>query len=94
MKLSGYKRQLAEDLVHDAFIQFVHLQPELGNIKNLKGYPYTMLCNMCLSHIRRTARSPAVPLSIIDYDSVEIALRGADLHREMRMICRYACGFF
>ena len=63
LKLANGDRQLAEDLVHDAFIQFTLGRPDLDGIRNLDGYLYTTLRNRLLSHVRRSARSPLDRLS-------------------------------
>jgi len=97
LKLTGRDRQLAEDLVHDAFIQFTLGRADLREIQNLEGYLYGLLRNLHLSRARRAARHPALPLSLIDYDSMEIGLRAVDPRAqlqsrdELRAICRYAC---
>ena len=53
LKITGHNRQLAEDLVHDAFIQFVLVRPDLSEINNLECYIYRMLRNMYLSQEER-----------------------------------------
>jgi DNA-directed RNA polymerase specialized sigma24 family protein len=88
---------LAEDLVHDAFIQFTLSRPDLAAIHNLEGYLYGMLRNMHLSKLRRGARMQGRTISIVDYDSAELVLRSADpraqiqAREELRSICGYAC---
>ena len=97
LKLANGDRQLAEDIVHDAFLQFTLGRPDLDEIQNLDGYLYTTLRNRFLSHVRRNAKSPIDRLSAIDYDSAEISLRASDprtlmqVHEELLLICRYAC---
>jgi RNA polymerase sigma factor (sigma-70 family) len=97
MKLASGDRQLAEDIVHDAFIQFTLGRPDLNGIQNLDGYLYATLRNRFLSHVRRSAKSPIDRLSTVDYDSAEISLRASDqrsvmqVHEELHLICRYAC---
>jgi DNA-directed RNA polymerase specialized sigma24 family protein len=95
LQLTGHDRQQAEDLVHDAFIQFTVVRPDLDSIANLEGYLYATLRNMHLSQLRRAARIQ--PLSLIDYDSAEIGLRAIDMgvqahvKDQLRAICHYAC---
>lgn len=97
LQLTGRNHEQAEDLVHDAFIQFTLSRPDLDSIQNLEGYLYGMLRNMHLSQVRRAARIHNRPLSIIDYDSAEIGLRTTDLRNQMqardelRAVCAYAC---
>lgn len=97
LQLTENDRERAEDLVHDAYIQFTFAQPDLNSIGNLNGYLYTMLRNLHLSQIRRSLRGQYRTLSIVDYDSAEIGLRAADprerfsLQDQLREVCRYAC---
>src|SRR5258707_13621328 len=78
LQLTGHNREQAEDLLHDAFIQFTLTRPDLDSIQNLEGYLYGMLRNMHLSEVRRAARTHNRHISIIDYDSAEITLTSAD----------------
>jgi len=87
----------AEDLVHDAFIQFVISRPDLGAIQNLDGYLYGILRFLRLSQLRRASRGRLQQLSIIDFDSAEKGLGVIDpreqmrVHDDLRAVCRYAC---
>ncbi|MDQ3821374.1 MAG: sigma-70 family RNA polymerase sigma factor, partial [Acidobacteriota bacterium] len=87
----------AEDLVHDAYVQFTLSRLDLDSISNLDGYLYSMLRNLHLSEVRRVLRRRERSLSIVDYDSAEIGLRAADpreqirLQDELRQVCHYAC---
>ena len=97
LHLTGGDREQAEDLVHDAFIQYTFTRPDLDGIQNLDGYLYTMLRNLRLSQIRRRERLPGQSLSALQYDSAELSLRVVDprdqikVQDELRQICRYAC---
>lgn len=97
LKLTGNDKERAEDLVHDAFVQFTLSRPELGVIVNLEGYLYAMLRNMHLSNVRRAVRRPSVSYSVLEYDSAEAGLRTMDSHMmvtardQLRAICSYAC---
>ena len=97
LQLTENDRERAEDLVHDAYIQFTFTRPELNTISNLDGYLYTMLRNLNLSQVRRSLRQRQKSLSVVDYDSAEIGLRAADpreqihLQDELRQVCNYAC---
>src|SRR6266545_4128790 len=98
LTLTEHDRQLAEDLLHDAFIQFSLGEPDLNAIENLDGYLRTMLRNIHISHARRASWSRMRQLSAVEYDSAEISLRSVDPRAEMlvkdqlRAVCRYACG--
>src|SRR5256886_14630579 len=49
LQLTEHDRERAEDLVHDAYIQFTFAQPDLDAINNLNGYLYSLLRNLHLS---------------------------------------------
>ena len=95
MQLTNHDRHKAENLVHDAFVQFVLSQPDLHQIKNLEAYLYTTLKNTHLSQARRTARDPEHQFSLVEYDSAELGLRQMDpfpnlqVQDELRQICAY-----
>ena len=101
LQLTDHDRELAEDLVHDIFIQFTLSQPDLSTIDNLEGYLRVMLRNMHLSQVRRSTRirenASAIPeISLINHDSMESGLRAveertvAHVQHELRRICQYA----
>src|SRR5258705_13962682 len=71
LQLTGNERDLAEDLLHDAFVQFTFTQPDLSTIRNLDGYFYGMLRNLHLSQVRRDTHNRLQQLSVIEYDSAE-----------------------
>ncbi|HLA10882.1 MAG TPA: RNA polymerase sigma factor, partial [Pyrinomonadaceae bacterium] len=97
MQMTEHDRELAEDLLHDLFIQFMLNAPDLHQIKNLDGYLYTMLRNLYLTQRRRDTRNTLQQLSIVEYDSAEVGLRTVDLRDQiraqddLRRICQYAC---
>ena len=97
LALTGRNRAQAEDLVHDAFIQFTLRRSELGAIENADAYLNRMLRNMYLSQIRRATLIQDSPFSIANFDSAEIGLRTidprerVDVQDDLRQICQYAC---
>lgn len=97
LHLTASNGDQAEDLVHDAFIQFTLARPDLATIHNLDGYLYGMLRNLHVSQLRRLSRLGYRSLSMIDYDSIEIGLRATDprdlirSQDELRQLCYYAC---
>src|SRR6266446_2615040 len=97
LQLTEHDSERAEDLVHDAYIQFTLAQPDLDAISNLNGYLYSLLRNLHLSQLRRSTRRQHRTISIVDYDSAEIGLRAADprerirLQDQLREVCKYAC---
>jgi RNA polymerase sigma factor (sigma-70 family) len=98
LQLTEHDRELAEDLLHDAFIHFTTLtQPDLKAIRNLDGYLYMMLRNLHISQERRSSRARFQQLSIVEYESAATGLRTIDsrdvirVQDELRRICHYAC---
>ncbi|HEX8145468.1 MAG TPA: sigma-70 family RNA polymerase sigma factor [Pyrinomonadaceae bacterium] len=97
LQLTEQNRERAEDLLHDAYIQFTFTRPELDRIGNLDGYLYSTLRNLHLSQVRRNLRFERGSPAILDYDSAEMGLRVADpraqirLQDELRQVCRYGC---
>lgn len=98
LQLCGGDRGLSEDLVHDAFIQFTLVRPDLTTIRDLEGYLHGMVRRMHASHVRRAARVDRRTTSFLEWDSVELGLRAVDVFAgvearvELETICRYACG--
>ncbi|MEP7341900.1 MAG: RNA polymerase sigma factor, partial [Acidobacteriota bacterium] len=97
LHLTDQDRAQAEDLVHDAFIQFVVYRPDLDGIQNLDGYLYGILRFLRLSELKRASRSRIQQLSVIEYDSAEKGMNVIDpheqfnVHDDLRAICYYAC---
>ncbi len=95
--LTGGRRPNAEDLVHDAFVQFMLGRPDLSAIRNLDGYLRRMLRYLHLAQARQAGQAQTMALTITDYDSAEIGLRAAELHtrwqaqESLLQICHYAC---
>ena len=85
LKLTDHDRQMAEDLVHDTFVQFMFSRPDLNAVKNLEGYLYTMLKNTHLSHVRRASQKPQHNLMLVEYDSAEISLRAVDVRAKLQV---------
>jgi len=96
LRLTQNDRERAEDLVHDLYVQLVHVRPNLDAITNLDGYLYRTLYNLNISQLRRRANSPAQSLSVVDFDSAESSLRAADPREliryqdDLRQVCHYA----
>src|SRR5260370_28741654 len=97
LQLTGRDKQQAEDVVHDAYIQFTVARPDLRSIENIEGYLYGMVRKLHMSHLRRATRLQYCSSFLVDYESLEIGLRAMDLgaqmrvQDELRLICRYAC---
>ncbi len=97
LHLTGNDRAAAEDLLHDAYIQFTLLRPALAEIRQLDNYLFGVLRILRVSQLRRAARWPHQPFNIVEYDSAQLGLRLSDprraqqIHDELRAVCRYAC---
>src|ERR1051325_1773770 len=96
LHLTEGDKQQAQDLLHDAFIHFTLIRPDLEKIANTEGYLFVTLRNLRLSQVRRAASSTKLA-SLASYDSFEFGLRARDLraqiqvHDELRAVCQYAC---
>jgi RNA polymerase sigma factor (sigma-70 family) len=98
LRLTNQDRESAEDLVQDAFVQFVLGRSRLEEIENIDGYLRGMLRYMYLS---RTTRSEhhlyEVALSLTDYDLFRLGwtaiepARRVQASEELHQICAYIC---
>jgi len=98
LQISSYDRTKAEDLVHDAYIQWTLVRPNLQALHNLEGYLYGMLRNMHSAEMRRAFRASSTSLSVVEYDSALLSLqqasdevRTAQMQDHLRSVCAYAC---
>lgn len=88
----------ADDLVQDAFVQWMLGRTRLEEIENIDGYLRTMLRNMHFSRMSRAAqRLQETALSIADYDSGLLGWTAIEPPRrlqaseDLHQICAYAC---
>src|SRR5215213_2539556 len=88
----------ADDLVQDAFVQWMLGRTRLEEIENIDGYLRTMLRNMHFSRMNRAAqRLQETTLSIADYDSGLLGWTAIEPPRrlqaseDLHQICAYAC---
>lgn len=98
LHLTHQQREAAEDLVQDAFVQFMLARTQLEEIENINGYLRRLLRNMYLSRATRLAqRLHDDALSIADYDTVRLGWTAIEPARRMQaveqlhQICAYAC---
>jgi len=98
LRLTNYQRDAAEDLVQDAFVQFVLGRTKLEEIENIDGYLRRMLRYMHVSRINRSAQHlHESALSVADYDSCRLGWSAIETPRrvqaseELHQICAYAC---
>jgi len=88
----------ADDLVQDAFVQWMLGRTRLEEIENIDGYLRNMLRNMHFSRMSRAAqRLQETALSIADYDSGLLGWtaieppRRLQASQDLHQICAYAC---
>jgi DNA-directed RNA polymerase specialized sigma24 family protein len=97
LRLSGGDHLDADDLLHNAFLQFVLRRRDLSDIENLDAYLFGLLRRLRLSHARTALRRRQEPLIAVDYDTADMSLPGADVRErlqvseELRGVCEYAC---
>ncbi len=98
MGLTNQQREAAEDLVQDAFVQFVLGRTRLEEIENIDGYLRRMLRYMHVSRLSRSAQHlHETALSVADYDSGRLGWTAIEPPRrmqaseELHQICTYAC---
>lgn len=97
IQITGKDQELAEDLLHDAFIQFTRTQPELEQINNAEAYLYGVIRNLHLSYLRKKLRREKHNLSIIDFETLRLGLKSAKVldnfqtQEELKRICYFLC---
>ena len=98
LHLTHQQRESAEDLVQDAFVQFMLARTQLEEIENINGYLRRLLRNMYLSRVTRlNQRLHDSVLSIADYDTLRLGWTAIEPPRrmqaaeELHQICAYAC---
>ena len=98
LRLTHQQRDSAEDLVQDAFVQFMLGRTRLEEIENIDGYLRRMLRYMHVSRMSRAAQHlPDTMLSVADYDSFRLGWTAIEPSRrmqafeELHQICAYAC---
>lgn len=97
MRLTNHQRDIAEDLVQDAFVQFMQSRTKLEDIGNIDGYLNRMLRYMYFSRISR----PPQPLlestlPVEDNDASQNWAAGEPSRRvhaaeDLYQLCAYAC---
>lgn len=92
------QQESAEDLVQDAFVQFMLARTQLEEIENIDGYLRRVLRNMYISRVTRLAqRLHDTAFSIADFDTLRLGWTAIEPPRRMQaaeqlhQICAYAC---
>jgi RNA polymerase sigma factor (sigma-70 family) len=96
LQLTSPDRELAKDLVQDAFVHFMRFSGDLVSINNIDNYLFGVVRNTHLSHIRRNSRQQHEQLPTFDFNAVELLVivdprRQMRMKDELRAICHYAC---
>jgi RNA polymerase sigma factor (sigma-70 family) len=98
LRLTNQNHEAAQDLVQDAFVQFMLGRTGLEQIENIDGYLRRMLRYMHASRMSRQAqRLHDTALSVADYDSLTLGWtaieppRRMQVFEELQQICSYAC---
>ena len=98
LRLTNQQRESAEDLVQDAFVQFMLGRTRLEEIENIDGYLRRMLRYMHVARISRSAQMlNEEALSVADYDTCRLGWTSVEPPRrvqaseELHQICTYAC---
>ena len=95
LRLTNQQHESAEDLVHDAFVQFMRGRTSLDEIENIDGYLRRMLRNIYVSRLRRSAhRIHETALPVEDSNSNWTAIEPArrlQAAEELYQLCAFAC---
>jgi RNA polymerase sigma factor (sigma-70 family) len=103
-QIHSWARQLAkgneaeaEDLVQDAFVDFIHSRPDLSGVRNLDAFLYAIVRNIHRSQLQRHLRRRNLLLSVVDYDSADLGLNAAapgrllEVREQLHRVCQFAC---
>lgn len=97
VRLTRGDREQAEDLLHEAFVQFTLRQLDFVDVEDIEAYLYTILKHFHLSSLRRARRDPLSQLSLVEFDSVDLALRSSfdfdqvQVQNDLRRVCAFLC---
>ena len=98
LRLTNQNHEAAQDLVQDAFVQFMLGRTGLEQIENIDGYLRRMLRYMhAARRNRQSQRLHDTALSVADYDSLTLGWpaieppRRMQAFEELQQICSYVC---
>jgi RNA polymerase sigma factor (sigma-70 family) len=98
LRLTNQNHEAAQDLVQDAFVQFMLGRTGLEQIENIDGYLRRMLRYMHAARMsRQSQRLHDTALSVADYDSLTLGWtaieppRRMQVFEELQQICSYVC---
>ncbi len=86
-RVTGGDREAVEDLLQDAYVQFVVVRPDLSQVEHLDAYLATLVRHLYVSRMRLKANQQQLHVEIADYDSADVALH---LSGTERLIARDA----
>jgi DNA-directed RNA polymerase specialized sigma24 family protein len=97
IQITQGRRDEADDLVQDLYIQLVNTQPDLdfGDDERVRGYLFNMMRNLSVSNARRAGRDALSNLLVVDYESAEFALATVDRSKLVQVrsalarVCEY-----
>lgn len=97
IQITQGRRDEADDLVQDLYIQLIHTRPDLdfGDEERVRGYLFNMMRNLSVSNARRTGRDAMSNLLVVDYESAEFALASVDRSKLVQVrsalarVCEY-----
>lgn len=96
-QLTRPDRELAKDLVQEAFLHFTLAAGDLLTINNIDKYLYGVVRNAYLSHLRRGSRQHQEQLPALEFEAPKSAPLTVDprhliqVQDELRAICHHAC---
>lgn len=99
IQITQGRREEADDLVQDLYIQLIHSRPDLdfGDEERVRGYLFNMMRNLSVSNARRAGRDALSNLLVVDYESAEFALASVDRSKLVQVrsalsrVCEYTC---
>src|SRR5262245_51602787 len=93
-RLTEGDRSLAEDVVHDAYLQFVLSRTNHSSINNLDHYLHRVVRNAHRTYLRQTTPRRFDQLSVVDLESLQTASNDPDGPAQARQllfaVCLYA----
>lgn len=94
LRIAGYDRAVAEDLVHTFYLQFkkIFLEGKSVSINSFDSYAYVSLRNLYVSHLKKNIRQREKETSAADFLAFAVNPQEQLKAREnLFAVCRYAC---
>jgi RNA polymerase sigma factor (sigma-70 family) len=94
LRIAGYDRAVAEDLVQTFYLQFkkIFLEGKSVNINSFDSYAYVSLRNLYVSHLKKNIRQREKETSAADFLAFAVNPQEQLKAREnLFAVCRYAC---